>query len=175
MNQNTSRDPVSQNSPTHGNQPIHGGNSPITFVAIIVGVIVIGAVAYKAMHKEEPVKDANATVTAPADPQADTQSKVVQGREPGASTQSAPASAPAPTATPAVPEAKAPVTGAAKDLVTSLAALDPKKGPFTKEQAEKFKADFKALVAQGKDGVPAIREFLEKNVELSYANAGGES
>jgi hypothetical protein len=155
-----------------GNQPGQGGNSPITFVAIIIGVIVIGAVAYKAMHKETPATDANTTnATATAESQAGDKSKV-QPREPGTSVQSAPATAPAPAPT---PETKAPVTGPAKDLVTSLASLDPKKGPITKEQAEKFKADLKALVAQGKDAVPAIREFLERNVELSYANAGGES
>lgn len=174
MNQNTSRTSVSQNSPKQGNQPNQGGNSPITFVAIIIGVIVVGAVAYKAMHKDTPATDANAAATAPADSQGDKQSKVVQPREPVAS--SSVASAPAVTPTPApVPEAKAPVTGPAKDLVTSLAGLDPKKGPITKEQAEKFKADLKALVAQGKDAIPAIREFLDRNVELSYANAGGES
>jgi hypothetical protein len=175
MNQNTSRTPASQNSPKQGNQPDQGGgNSPITFIAIIVGVIVVGAVAYKAMHKETPAPDANATNTAPADAQVEKSSKV-QPHEPGTSSQSAAASAPAPGPTPAVPEAKAPVTGAAKDIVNSLAALDPKKGPITKEQAEKFKTDLKALIAQGKDAVPAIREFLDRNVELSYANAGGES
>jgi hypothetical protein len=162
--------------PNQGNQPSRGGNSPITFVAIIVGVIVIGAVAYKAMHKDSAGTDSNATnATASAEIQTGDKSKV-QPREPGASVQSAVASAPAPAAvTPTVPAAASPVTGAAKDLVMSLAALDPKKGPITKEQAEKFKADFKALIAQGKDAVPAIREFLERNVELSYANAGGES
>lgn len=174
MNQNTSRDPVSQNSPKQGNQPDQGGNSPITFVAIIIGVIVVGAVAYKAMHKETPPVDTTPTSTAPGETQTEKPSKAVQPREPGGSPQTM-ASAPAATTTPAVPEAKPPVTGPAKDLVTSLAALDPKKGPITKEQVEKFKSDLKALIAQGKDAVPAIREFLERNVELSYANAGGES
>lgn len=172
MNQNTSRTAASQNSPKEGDQPNQGGNSPITFVAIVIGVIVIGAVAYKAMHKQAPPVDATPIATAPADAQPEKPSAVVQPHEPGGASHAA-ASAPAPTTVAAA--APAPITGPAKDLVNSLASLDPKKGPITKEQAEKFKADLKALIAQGKDAVPAIREFLERNVELSYANAGGES
>jgi hypothetical protein len=169
MNQNFSQPSSSQGGPSN-----QGGNSPITLIAIAVGVIVVGAVAYKAMHKDAPAIDATATATAPAEAAPEKQSKVVQPHEPSAAP-----SAPAPVAhtapVPATPQAKAPVTGPAKDLVTSLAGLDPKKGPITKEQAEKFKADLKALVAQGKDAVPAIREFLEKNVELNFATVGGES
>ncbi|MDB6059777.1 MAG: hypothetical protein JWO95_3621, partial [Verrucomicrobiales bacterium] len=45
MTQNsTSAGPTKQGN----NQANQGGNSPITLIAIVVGVIVIGAVAYKA-------------------------------------------------------------------------------------------------------------------------------
>lgn len=171
---------MTQNSTSPGTskgnkRPEQGGNSPITLIAIVIGVFVVGAVAYKAMHKDAPPE----TATAPAaqvDNAEPTKSKIVEPKDPTATSASA---APAPSVpganTAVATEPKAPVTGAAKDLITSLASLDPKKGPITKEQAEKWKQDLKALIAQGKDAIPAIREFLERNVELSYAGAGGES
>ncbi len=171
MNQNTSRTPASPNSAKQQGPSNNGGNSPITLIAIVVGVIVVGAVAYKAMHKDAATTTDNATTTAPADNSDQTKSKVVTPREPSSSGPSTVSSTLVPkSSVPAEP--KPPVTGAAKDLVTSLAALDPKKGSITKEQAAEWKEKFKALVAQGKDAVPAIREFLERNVELSYANSG---
>lgn len=158
------------------NGPDQGGNSPITLIAIAIGVIVIGAVGYKAMHKDAPQPETASAPAAQVDNTGPTRSKVVEPKEPTASASVAPAPSVPATASPSVaPEPKAPVTGTAKDLVNALAALDPKKGPITKEQAEKWKQDLKALIAQGKDAIPAIREFLERNVELSYAAAGGES
>ncbi|MGZ4963224.1 MAG: hypothetical protein ACXWC8_11775 [Limisphaerales bacterium] len=176
---------MTQNSTSPGstkqgnNRPEPGGNSPITLIAIVVGVIVIGAVAYKSMHKDAPLADtANASV-AQTDTAQSTKSKVVEPKDPTASVAAVASSpspaAPAPPTTATVAAPKPVVTGAAKDFVTSLAALDPKKGPVTKEQAEKWKQDLKSLVAQGNTAVPAIREFLDRNVELSYANVGGES
>jgi hypothetical protein len=174
---------MTQNSTSPGTtkpgtkQPDQGGNSPVTLIAIVIGIIVVGAIAYKAMHKDAPQAEAVNAASAPVDSTEPTKSKVVEPKDP--TTASAPPSqspVPAATTSAATTAATKPaVTGPAKDIVTSLAALDPKKGPITKEQAEKWKQDFKALVAQGNTAVPAIREFLERNVELSYANAGGES
>jgi hypothetical protein len=170
MNQNST---TSASTKSHNNQPNQGGNSPVTLIAIVIGVIVVGAVAYKAMHKgaqsdsQVPAETVQASATSG-------KSKVVEPREPTATASSASAT-PAPTSSTVAPAANQPVTGPAKDLVMSLASLDPKKGPITKEQVEKFKNDLKALVAQGSGAVPAIREFLERNVELSYASNGGES
>lgn len=149
------------------------GSSPITLIAIVIGVIVVGAVGYKAMHKDASQPETTNAPTAQVDNTEPTRSKVVEPRDPTASAPSTVAPS-APVAAQATTEAKAPVTGAAKDLINSLAALDPKKGPITKEQAEKWKQDLKALIAQGKDAIPAIREFLERNVELSYAASAGE-
>jgi hypothetical protein len=177
---------MTQNSTSPGstkqgnNQPNQGGNSPITLIAVVIGVIVVGAVAYKAIHKDAPQTDAAATTAAQTDNAEPTKSKVVEPKDPTATAASSASAesqvaAGSKAASAAAGVAKPVVTGAAKDLVTSLAALDPKKGPITKEQAEQWKQNLKALIAQGKEAVPAIREFLERNVELSYANSGGES
>ncbi len=173
---------MTQNSTSPGstkqgnNRPEPGGNSPITLIAIIVGVIVVGAVAYKSMHKDAPQPDTVNASAAQTDPAQSTKSKVVEPKDPTTSIAAPAPSSPTSSApATAAATAKPVVTGPAKDIVTSLAALDPKKGPITKEQAEKWKQDLKSLIAQGATAVPAIREFLERNVELSYANAGGES
>jgi hypothetical protein len=165
---------MNQTSPSatkQGNQsPAPGGNSPVMLIAIVIGVIVVGAVGYKVMHKDGPDETATQAPVVKADDSQAVKSKVLQPHEPVANVSSAPA---APALAPAVPVPAAPVVGPAKDLVNSLAAIDPRKGPLTKEQAEKWKQDLKSLVSQGGAAVPAIREFLDRNVELSYRTGNG--
>jgi hypothetical protein len=62
-----------------------------------------------------------------------------------------------------------------RQLVAGLTALDPSRGPITREAAEQWKQNLAALTAQGVAAVPAIREFLEQNQELNFsAVPGGE-
>jgi hypothetical protein len=60
-----------------------------------------------------------------------------------------------------------------RELVAGIANLDPARGPITPEQAEQWKQRLGALVQQGAAGVPAIREFLEQNQELSFSACEG--
>lgn len=46
-------------------------------------------------------------------------------------------------------------------------------GPITKEQAERFNQCLAELIRQGAASVPAIREFLERNIEYYYAGVSG--
>jgi hypothetical protein len=55
-----------------------------------------------------------------------------------------------------------------QQLVAGLAQLDPSGGPITAEQAAQWKQNLRTLIEQGAAAVPAIREFLEKNVEFDY-------
>ena len=55
-----------------------------------------------------------------------------------------------------------------QQLVAGLAQLDPTRGPITAEQAAQWKQNLQTLIGQGAAAVPAIREFLEKNVEFDY-------
>jgi hypothetical protein len=63
----------------------------------------------------------------------------------------------------------------ARQLVASLTNLDLTHGPITREQAQQWKQGLQVLTQQGAAAVPAIREFLEQNQELSFsAVSGGE-
>src|SRR2546421_7853321 len=63
---------------------------------------------------------------------------------------------------------------ATRQLVNSLAQLDLRQGPLTPEKAAEWKQNLQQLTSQGAGAVPAIREFLEKNLDLNYdATSGG--
>src|SRR5438445_9214809 len=63
----------------------------------------------------------------------------------------------------------------ARQLFPGLAGLDLRHGTVTKEQAGQLKQGLQALVAQGASGIPAIRRFLEQNVDVSFGKEGAES
>jgi hypothetical protein len=60
-----------------------------------------------------------------------------------------------------------------QQLVTGLAQLDFSGGAVSPEQVDQWKKGLQALVQQGVAAIPAIREFLEKNVDLDYTAANG--
>jgi hypothetical protein len=60
-----------------------------------------------------------------------------------------------------------------QQLVTGLAQLDFSGGAVSPEQVDQWKKGLQALVQQGGAAIPAIREFLEKNVDLDYTAANG--
>jgi len=65
----------------------------------------------------------------------------------------------------------------AKQLLIELQQLGPEAPgvPITPEQADKFKQNIAELVRQGGSSVPAIREFLAKNIDSDFGDfSGGE-
>src|ERR1051325_2683532 len=88
-----------------------------------------------------------------------------------------PAVAPRPAAssTAAAPQTPRPEpTPQTRQLVSALSQLDVKHGPLTPEQAAAWKQALQQLKEQGPAAVAAIREFLEKNLDLSF-DADGNS
>src|SRR6266404_3004501 len=63
----------------------------------------------------------------------------------------------------------------ARQLFPGLTGLDLRNGMVTKEQAGQLKQGLQALIAQGSSGIPAIRRFLEQNVDVSFAKEAAES
>ena len=63
----------------------------------------------------------------------------------------------------------------ARQLFPGLSNLDLSHGPVTREQAAQLKQGFQALTAQGAGALPAIRRFLEQNVDVSFGKDGAES
>src|SRR5207248_3099914 len=58
-------------------------------------------------------------------------------------------------------------------LVASLTRLDQSSSP-TAEQAAEWKTNLLQLVQQGATGVAAIREFLQKSVDMDFGQKGGQ-
>jgi hypothetical protein len=68
-----------------------------------------------------------------------------------------------------------PVPRTANQIMAELGELSGAPGPITAERAEKIKQALAELLNQGATAVPAIREFLEKNLESDYLDLeGGE-
>lgn len=63
-------------------------------------------------------------------------------------------------------------TPALRQLVNGLVNLDTHGGPMTPEQAATWKENFKLLLEQGSAALPAIREFLAKNVDYDLGETG---
>ena len=55
-----------------------------------------------------------------------------------------------------------------RQLVTSLSQLDVGHGPITAEQAGAWKQTLQQLADQKGAAIPAIREFLEKNLDINF-------
>src|ERR1051326_1401486 len=55
-----------------------------------------------------------------------------------------------------------------RQLLASLCPLDQPGIPQTDEQLFEWKQTFEQLIKQGAEAVPAIQEFLEKNVDLGF-------
>ena len=61
-------------------------------------------------------------------------------------------------------------TAEARQAVNALTQLDLSTGSISPVQAAVWKESLRALLGQGEAAVPAIREFLEKNLDLSFAS-----
>src|SRR5258708_7861231 len=85
------------------------------------------------------------------------------------------AAVPAALASPAAAQPARPQASAyTRQLVDSLASLDPSKVPRTPEEATAWKQNLQLLIQQGAAAVPAIQELLEKNVDLGFGKEGGD-
>jgi len=61
-------------------------------------------------------------------------------------------------------------TPESRQAVAALAQIDLSAGAVTPVQAAVWKESLRTLVGQGETAVPAIREFLEKNLDLSFGS-----
>jgi len=158
---------------------------------VVAGIaLVITAVSffvYKPSQTQPPSQDANTSETQPAPTapaeQASAEDTELRPQSPSERAQASkpppviqPISRPAAAAVAQAPAVAGPEPSAyTRQLVAGLTNLDFTRGPVTKEQAEQWKQSLQTLTAQGAAGVPAIREFLEKNQEMNFgALVGGE-
>src|SRR5260221_8046822 len=71
------------------------------------------------------------------------------------------------------PHSQPPREPDAPALVASLSEVDFSHGPLTQSQASFWRANLQKLAKQGTVAVPAIREFLAKNVDLDFDPKNG--
>jgi hypothetical protein len=55
-----------------------------------------------------------------------------------------------------------------RQLIAAMSQIDLSGGAMTREQAEYWKQNLRQLIQQGEAAVPAIREFLEKNLDIDF-------
>jgi hypothetical protein len=60
---------------------------------------------------------------------------------------------------------------ASRQVVAALSQLDLSRGPLTAEQVDAWAQSYRHLTELGPGAVPAIREFLDKNVDISLETA----
>jgi hypothetical protein len=66
-----------------------------------------------------------------------------------------------------------PASPAPKQVVDSIVSIATLTNEVTHEQAEKFKEGLTELIRQGPASVPAIQDYLDKNVDSNYGNVKG--
>ena len=186
--------PKSGNS-TRSEPPAKAEGRPIRWPTIIVVLLAFGAVwvAAKILRKPEPAIEITSVPTrsdarpdrgfarpvhVPAN-SGDTASHVEVSNSaqspaaPGGSS-SGTIPIPAPVTPPVQPEQpRTEATPLTQQMVASLTQLDLRRGAVTPEQAAQWKQGLQQLVAQGASAVPAIRDFLEKNLDLRFDGLAG--
>jgi hypothetical protein len=76
--------------------------------------------------------------------------------------------APAQPSAISLPEA----TPATRQMVEGLVKLDTTNGVLSPEQASTWRTNLSQLISQGATALPAIREFLDKNLDIEFGGAG---
>jgi hypothetical protein len=159
---------------------------------IILGIAILGLLVAYRFHKQanQPVQSADSSATKEQgiptkrerSAAAEANENALEAREvlPGQPISQPALAGALPTPTRAEVAAAAPVNipasaAHAQQLIIQMALVDVSRGTLTKEQTDQLKQNLKQLTEQGATGVPAIREFLEKNQDLSFGDANVKS
>jgi hypothetical protein len=149
-----------QNAPENGSRrrlvPVVAWTLGLAFLLMLVGVFLLGRAPH-APQEKQPAASQGLTAASPT-----AKGPIRSHREVAANQQTAP---PPPAYQQPEP------TPAMRQLVGSLVNLDPSSGAVTEEQALTWRTNLQSLIQQGAEAVPAISEFLAKNVDLAF-NAG---
>ncbi len=155
-----------------------GSSGPRLLVYLAIAALAVG-IGYRWTKSGRSLPPAPDSIPAPsvgksaaqedAEPREVPLSQFISGSQPPAV--NPPTGRSASSARPVV--ARAEPTQHTRQLVAGLTNLDFSHGPITREQAEQWKQGLQALTQQGATAVPAIREFLDLNQELSFAGVSG--
>ena len=169
------------------NQPAPPARTPVIFGVILVGLAVVGGVWWSVRRPPATDTQESAAATEPAASQSTTPASPAAGQlRPAANTSPAlPPRVSSPvvgtaTANP-IPSTKPPPSGPVlpepsaytQQLLANLGGLDLSHGALTPEQVEFWKQEYGKLLKEGAGALPAIRQFMEKNVDLNFASVPG--
>ncbi len=138
---------------------------------IMVGAVGVGLVAWLLCHRalRSPTLSASAAQEAVQTGQATAEPDPSGGGPEGAPLAVSARSSAGPSARPVRGNQQGAESGfSAGLLVTSLSQLAVGRGPVTVEQASAWKEKLRQLEQQGQLSIPAIREFLGKNLDINF-------
>ncbi len=148
---------------------LSAGSNYVT--VILVGAVGVGLVAWLLSHRalRGPTLSASAAQEAVQAGQATAEPDPSGGGPERASQAVAARSSAGPSARPVRGNQQGAESGfSAGLLVTSLSQLAVGRGPVTVEQASAWKEKLRQLQQQGQISIPAIREFLGKNLDINF-------
>ena len=150
--------------------------TPVLILTLLAGLVPLALAIYYFTARRHPLPSPAAAATesstpvaaATTRPQTPTET-TPEAAPPAAQTETSPL--PRPTPRPAPPPATGPRSLPSADsvqLVAKLTQPDLNSGPMTPEKAAAWKENLQQLVQQGAAGTPAIRDFLEKNLDMNF-------
>ena len=146
---------------------------PVVLVSVLAAGIVVGGIALRKAARRSPATETVSTQTNSEDLIEVTpgEEAAVGRRSSGIekSTVATRGNASGPATTEAMPDSARPTQQILNDFLQNGASA----APLTKEQADGVNAKMRDIVAQGNAGLPAIRGFLSKSVDLSFAETDG--
>ncbi|HEY0456333.1 MAG TPA: hypothetical protein VGE41_08150 [Verrucomicrobiae bacterium] len=178
MNQNLE----SSSRATQSTSPAPEGARSGFLIAVVLVIFALAGSGYYFWHKNKGSipADQAANTTDIAPPLKTTKPPLAplpEGSTPSTAENPTTPVAPVVAATATIPSATAPAAPKiepspyTRSLVTALAEIDLKT-PLTPDKVEGWKATLKTLQQQGAAAVPAIVEYLNKNVDINFSAAG---
>ena len=147
---------------------------------LLVVLIGAGLIAYSSLRPRPSQPDTALAMTeAPAEPVDELSAAIVteppvQPREKSYVVPKRPNASPTPASPPVAPALPADSLPS-QQLIERLAQFNPNQSAITPEQATALRQNFQDLLGQGAAAVPAIKQFLEKNQDLTFDEAGSEN
>lgn len=157
--------------------PAERGRATIPLLTVLFALVIVAFILGQRLIRGQGGLGGTAV---PAAPSAEEAATAEPAQEAGSSRQVVPQQ-PETRRKPARPEPNANLgprpsgdSAVARQVIASLSQIDLSQGNLTPAQGQYVRQAISQLVAQGAAAVPAIREFLEKNQDLSLGEAGSK-
>ena len=162
-------------------QPAAPARKPVVFAVVVLGLVVVAGIWYQTHKQPPPSEEQNSISITNTGTSAGTSPSTRgagQSREPATTPESvsvlSPAARPNPVVANPAPAVALPEPSAyTQQLLANLTSLDLSRGTVTPEQAEFWKQEYAKLLKEGAGALPAIRQFMDKNMDVNFAAVQG--